>query len=141
MRRISLSLVLLALLLTRAQVIDASFAPEIPYAAQATIRDEYLEWVHLPRMGGPCREQPVAQVTWIRPEAVIGIRPVVWMREDARWGAILGLEGLQVPSVGTSLFVQPVLVLPDVSIYRTCQPSEVDVDKVSEEVGRVSLVA
>ena len=93
-------------------------------AAQRAVERDYLEWRHLPRWAGDCVDMIVVGVTWVEPEGVVGKRPVLWIKErgTGRYAAILGLTESRLRSVGWSIPAEPVLILPDVSIYRLCRP-------------------
>lgn len=97
--------------------------PEIPTNAETTIAEDYLEWIHPPRLAGPCEELPVIKVEWITPRGVTGKRPIVWLKAEDKFAAILGLTDAQVEWIGGTVFAQPLMVLHDVSIYRLCRES------------------
>ena len=117
-------LAFLLLALTAASATDIWSIAEIPLNAQLAVQRDYLEWMHLPRWAGDCAEMLVVGITWIRPEAVDGQRPVLWLKERAtgRYAAILGLNKGQLDSIRMTIAAEPVHVLPDVSIYRLCRP-------------------
>ncbi len=96
---------------------------EIPATARATIVEDYLEWVHPPKLTGPCEELPVIHVEWIQPRGVIGKRPVVWLKADDKFAAILGLTDAQADWIHGTVLAQPLMVLRDVSVYRLCKES------------------
>ena len=96
---------------------------EIPESARRTIQDDYLEWIHPPKLAGPCQELPIVQVEWITPRGVSGKRPVVWLKADGRFAVILGLSDAQAEWMGGTVSAQPLMVLRDVSIYRLCRMS------------------
>ncbi len=117
----SLAALILILWLTgRVNAMTTTLDAEVSAAAEATILHDYLEWVHTPKLAGPCADVPVVKVNWIRPDGVLGTRPVLWLKVDGRFGAILGLSRVQARSIGRSVLAQPVLVLRDVSIFRLC---------------------
>jgi len=97
--------------------------PEIPAIARSTIAEDYLEWIHPPRLAGPCEEWPVIKVEWITPRGVAGKRPVVWLKADGKFAAILGITDAQAEWISGTVFAQPLMVLRDVSIYRLCRES------------------
>ncbi|MCL4395595.1 MAG: hypothetical protein M1482_12485 [Chloroflexi bacterium] len=98
---------------------------DIPPAAETTIQQDYLEWIHPPRLAGPCEELPVVKVEWLMPRGVSGKRPVVWLRANGKFAAILGLTNAQADWIGGTVFAQPLLILHDVSVYRLCHRSAV----------------
>ena len=116
-------LMLLPFLLTSAVPTIADI--EIPVAAWKTIQEDYLEWVHPPKLTGPCEELPVVKVEWITPRGVTGKRPVVWLKADGKSAAILGLTDAQVEWISGMVTAQPVMILRDVSIYRLCRFSDI----------------
>ena len=116
-------LVLLPFLLTRA--VPSAGDIEIPLAARKTIQEDYLEWVHPPRLAGQCVELPVVKVEWITPSGVTGKRPIVWLKADGKFGAILGLADAQAEWIGGNVYAQPLMLLRDVFIYRLCRFSNV----------------
>lgn len=59
------------------------------------------------------------------PRGVSGKRPVVWLRADGKFAAILGLTDAQADWIGGTVFAQPSMVLRDVSIYRLCRVSAI----------------
>jgi hypothetical protein len=95
--------------------------PEIPTIAETTLAEDYLEWIHPPRLAGPCEELPVIKVEWITPRGVSGKRPVVWLKADDKFAAILGLTDAQADWIGGTVLAQSLMVLRDVSIYRLCR--------------------
>ena len=113
-----LTLLLLALMGTTTQA-----GIEIPESARRTIQDDYLEWIHPPKLAGPCQELPIIKVEWITPRGVSGKRPVVWLKADGKFAAILGLSDGQTEWMGGTVSAQPLMVLHDVSIYRLCRLS------------------
>ena len=115
-------LVLLPFLLTSA--VPAAGDIQIPVAAWKTIQEDYLEWVHPPRLAGQCEELPVVKVEWITPRGVTGQRPVVWLKADGQFAAILGLSDAQAEWVSGTVRAQPLMILRDVSIYRLCRFSD-----------------
>ena len=115
-------LVLLPFLLTRA--VPPTGDIQIPVAAGKTIQEDYLEWVHLPRLAGQCEELPVVKVEWITPRGVTGQRPVVWLKADGQFAAILGLSDAQAEWIGGNVSAQPLMLLQDVSIYQLCRFSD-----------------
>ncbi|MBI5033370.1 MAG: hypothetical protein HZB51_22850 [Chloroflexi bacterium] len=118
-----LILVLVSIVLTSATTQNPG--TEIPESAWRTIQEDYLEWIHPPRLAGPCAEWPVIKVEWIMPRGVSGKRPVVWLRADGKFAAILGLTDAQADWIGGTVFAQPSMVLRDVSIYRLCRVSAI----------------
>jgi hypothetical protein len=118
-----LVLMLISLALTRATTQNPGM--EIPESAWRTIQEDYLEWIHPPRLAGPCEEWPVIKVEWITPRGVSGKRPVVWLNVDGKFAAILGLTDAQADWIGGMVFAQPLLILHDVSVYRLCHRSAV----------------
>ncbi len=116
-------LFLLPFLLTSAAPLVAEM--EIPASAQRTIQEDYLEWIHPPKLTGPCEELPVVKVEWITPRGVTGKRPVVWLKADGKSAAILGLTDAQAEWISGTVTAQPVMVLRDVSIYRLCRFSDI----------------
>ena len=115
-------LALLPFLLTSAVTTVSDI--EIPEAVEKTIQEDYLEWVHPPRLAGPCEELPVIKVEWITPRGVIGRRPVVWLKKDEKFAAILGLADAQAEWIGGNVSAQPLMLLQDVFIYRLCRFSD-----------------
>ena len=115
-------LVLLPFLLTSA--VTTVGDTEIPEAAWKTIQEDYLEWVHPPKLSGPCEELPVVKVEWITPRGVIGRRPVVWLKKEGKFGAILGLSDAQAEWMSGMVSAQPLMLLRDVFIYRLCRFSD-----------------
>ena len=122
MQKAILVLMLLPMILTSATSLAADM--DIPAAAERTIQEDYLEWVHPPKLAGPCEELPVVKVEWITPRGVIGRRPVVWLKKDGKFGAILGLSDAQAEWIGGTVRAQPLMILRDVSIYRLCRFSD-----------------
>ena len=122
MQKTILVLLLLPMILTSAATWPAEM--DIPAAAEKTIQEDYLEWVHPPKLAGPCEELPVVKVEWIMPRGVIGRRPVVWLKKDEKFGAILGLADAQAEWIGGNVSAQPLMLLRDVSIYRLCRFSD-----------------
>ena len=116
-------LVLLPFLLTSAVPTEADIV--IPLAAWKTVLEEYLEWVHPPKLTGLCVELPVVKVEWITPRGVTGKRPVVWLKADGKFVAILGLNDAQAEWISGMVTAQPLMILRDVSIYRLCRFSSV----------------
>ena len=111
---------------------------EIPPSAETTIREDYLEWIHPPKLAGACEELPVVKVEWIdealqpplgvtsvTPRGAQGKRPVVWLKTGAKFAAILGLSDAQAEWIGGIVSAQPAMLLRDVSIYRLCRMSNV----------------
>ena len=114
---------LVLLLLMQVQPPLVGFDPEIPVAAQTTISQDYLEWIHPPKRGGDCEEMSVLKVSWIEPPGVDGICPVLWVKHAGEIGAILDVTYSDLRYVEQRVWAQPVIVLRDVSILRFCQPS------------------
>ena len=123
MPKILLALILVPLVLTSAT--RQNPGTEIPESAWRTIQEDYLEWIHPPRLAGPCEELPVIKVEWITPRGVSGKRPVVWLNADGKFAAILGLTDAQADWISGTVFAQPLMVLRDVSIYRLCRVSAI----------------
>ncbi len=121
MRKTILVLKFLAFILTSA--VPFPMEMDIPASARMTIQQDYLEWIHPPRLAGPCEELPVVKVEWITPRGVAGKRPVVWLKTDGKFAAILGLTDAQAEWIGGTITAQPLMVLRDVSIYRLCARS------------------
>ena len=119
MRKTFLMFLLLPILLTTALPRAADI--EIPAAAHRTIQEDYLEWIHPPKLAGPCEELPVVKVEWISPRGVLGTRPVVWLKADDQFAAILGLSDSQAEWIGGIVSAQPLMVLREVAIYRLCR--------------------
>lgn len=119
MRKIWLISFVLPLLLTTATARAAEM--QIPGAARRTIQEDYLEWIHPPKLAGPCEELPVARVEWISPRGVADQRPVVWLKARDKFAAILNLSDWQAETIGTTVSAQPLMLLRDVAIYRLCQ--------------------
>ena len=117
-------LVVMPFLLSASHASPLDPSERVPRAAQLAVERDYLDWIHLPRWAGDCVDMPVVGVTWIEPEGVVGKRPVLWLRErgTGRFAAIVGLTESRVRSIGMSIPAEPVLILPDVSIYRLCRP-------------------
>ena len=122
MQKTILVLLLLPMILTSATSLAADM--DISAAAEKTIQEDYLEWVHPPKLAGPCEELPVVKVEWITPRGVIGRRPVVWLKKDGKFAAILGLADAQAEWIGGNVSAQPLMLLRDVSIYRLCRFSD-----------------
>jgi hypothetical protein len=118
MRKVILWLKFLALILTSA--VPGPTATDIPASARMTIQQDYLEWIHPPKLAGPCEQWPVVQLEWINPRGVEGKRPVVWLKAEDKFAAILGLTDAQAGWLGGFVWAQPLMVLRDVSIYRLC---------------------
>lgn len=118
MRKAILALKFLAFILTSAAPWPVE--ADIPTSARMTIQQDYLEWIHPPRLAGPCEELPVVKVEWIMPRGVAGKRPVVWLKADGKIAAILGLTDPQAEWIAGTVSAQPLMVLRDVSIYRLC---------------------
>lgn len=118
MRKVILLLKFLALILTSAAPWPMEM--DIPLSARTTIQEDYLEWIHPPRLAGPCEELPVVKVEWIMPRGVAGKRPVVWLKTEGQFVAILGLTDAEAEWVNGIVTAQPLMVLRDVSIYRLC---------------------
>ena len=116
-------LALLPFLLTSAAPLVADI--EIPASAERTIQEDYLEWIHPPKLTGPCEELPMVKVEWITPRGVSSKRPVIWLKADGKFAAILGLTDAQAEWISGMVSAQPVMVLRDVSIYRLCRLSSV----------------
>ena len=116
-------LVLLPFLLTSAVPTEADIV--IPVAAWKSIQEDYLEWVHPSKLAGPCEALPVVKVEWITPREVTGKRPVVWLRVEEKFAAILGLTDAQAEWISGTVTAQPLMILRDVSIYRLCRFSSV----------------
>lgn len=123
MPKVFLLLMFIALVVTSATTQNPG--TEIPESARRTIQDDYLEWIHPPRLAGPCEELPVIKVEWITPRGVAGKRPVVWLFVDGRYAAILGLTDAQAEWISGTVSAQPSMVLRDVSIYRLCRESAI----------------
>jgi hypothetical protein len=121
------------LLLLHSQPMESDFDPEIPIAAQATILQDYLEWVHPPKLGGECKEMSVFKVTWINPPGVDGVRPVLWLMRAGEIGAVLDLTYSDLRHLGPRVWAQPVIVLRNVSILRFCHPSNESDEKDSQQ--------
>lgn len=119
-----LTLALVPLFLVGAQPVSVDARTVVPFAAQIAVERDYLEWIHLPRWAGDCVDTPIVGITWMEPEGVIGKRPVLWLKEWAtgRYGAILGLTESRLRSLEQSVPAEPVIVLPQVTIYRLCRP-------------------
>ena len=118
MRKVILLLKFLALILTTA--VPFPVETDIPASARLTIQQDYLEWIHPPRLAGPCEQLPVVKLEWITPRGVDGKRPVVWLKADDKFAAILGLTDAQAEWLNGMVSAQPLMVLRDVSIYRLC---------------------
>ena len=123
MRKIFIDLLLLSLVLTSA--VACATQTDIPASAERTIQEDYAEWVHPPRLTGPCESASVVKVEWITPRGVTGQQPVVWLKANGKFAAILGLSADQVEWVGGTVSAQPLLLLQDVSVYRLCRFSNV----------------
>jgi hypothetical protein len=124
---------LVLLLLMQIQPPLVGFDPEIPVAAQTTISQDYLEWIHPPKWGGECEEMSVVKVTWIEPPGVDGIQPVLWVKHAGEIGAILDLSYSDLRYVERRVWAQPVIGLRDVSILRFCRPSSDSDEQDSQE--------
>ena len=98
---------------------------DIPPAAETAIQEDYLGWIHPPKLEGPCEELPVVKVEWITPRGVSGKRPVVGLNVKGKFAAILGLTDAQADWISGSVSAQPLMVLRDVSIYRLCRVSAI----------------
>jgi len=133
MGRALLTFVLLMLLLLHTEPTASDFDPEIPAAAQKAVLQDYLEWIHPPKLGGACEEMSVFKVSWIRPAGVEGVRPVLWLMHTGEIGAILDLSYSDLRDLGPRAWAQPVIVLRDVSILRFCQPSSESNEQDSQE--------
>ncbi len=118
MRQVILLLKFLALILTSA--VPSPIETDIPLSARMTIQQDYLEWIHPPKLAGSCEVLPVVKVEWITPRGVEGKRPVVWLKADGKYAAILGLTDAQAEWLGKVVSAQPLMILRDVSIYRLC---------------------
>jgi hypothetical protein len=118
MRKAILLLKFLAFILTSA--VPFPIETDIPASARMTIQEDYLEWIHPPRRAGPCEELPVVKLEWIKPHGVDGKRPVVWLKAEDKFAAILGLTDAQAEWLNGRVSAQPLMVLRDVSIYRLC---------------------
>lgn len=118
MRKVILLLKFLALILSTA--VPCPVETDIPISARMTIQEDYLEWIHPPRLAGPCEQLPVVKLEWIKPRGVEEERPVVWLKADDKFAAILGLTDAQAEWLGGLVWAQPLMVLRDVSIYRLC---------------------
>ncbi len=123
MRKKFIDLLFLSLVLTTAAACAAQ--TDIPASAERTIQEDYAEWVHPPRLAGPCEPASVVKVEWITPRGVTGQRPVVWLKINGKFAAILGLSAAQAEWIGGTVSAQPLMRLPDVSIYRLCRFSNV----------------
>jgi hypothetical protein len=121
------------LLLLHAQPMESDFDPEIPIAAQTTILQDYLEWIHPPKLGGECEEMSVFKVTLIKPPGVDGVRPVLWLMHAGEIGAVLDLTYSNLRYLGPRVWAQPVIVLRNVSILRFCHPSNESGEQVFQE--------
>ena len=117
-------LVFMPFLLSASHAAPVDAGERVPLVSQLTVERDYLEWIHLPRWAGDCVDMPVVGITWIEPEGVVGKRPVLWLRErgTGRFAAILGITESRLHSIGMTIPAEPVLILPDVSIYRLCRP-------------------
>ena len=133
MWRSLLTFVLLMVLLLHAQPMESDFDPEIPIAAQTTILQDYLEWIHPPKLGGECEEMSVFKVTLIKPPGVEGLRPVLWLMHAGEIGAVLDLTYSNLRYLGPRVWAQPVIVLRNVSISRFCHPSNESGEQVFQE--------
>jgi hypothetical protein len=123
MQKAILVLMLLPMILTSAATWPAE--TDIPASAEKTIQEDYLEWVHPPKLAGPCEELPVVKVEWITPRGVTGRRPVIWLKAERKFAAILGLADAQAEWIGGYVSAQPLMLLQDVSVYRLCRFSNV----------------
>jgi hypothetical protein len=108
----------LVLILTSA--VPSPVETVIPASARITIQEDYLEWIHPPRLAGSCEPLPVVKLEWIKPRGVNGKRPVVWLKAGDKFAAVLGLTDAQAEWLGGIVSAQPLMVLRDVSIYRLC---------------------
>jgi hypothetical protein len=133
MWRSLLTFVLILVLLLHTQPTASDFDPEIPLAAQKTISQDYLEWIHPPKLGGECEEMSVFKVTLIKPPGVEGVRPVLWLMHAGEIGAVLDLTYSDLRYLGPRVWAQPVIVLRNVSILRFCSPSNESDQKESQE--------
>jgi hypothetical protein len=124
------------LLLLHAQPMESDFDPEIPIAAQTTILQDYLEWIHPPKLGGECEEMSVFKVTLIKPPGVEGVRPALWLMHAGEIGAVLDLTYSDLRYLGPRVWAQPVIVLRDVSILRFCSPTNEPDKQDSQEAYR-----
>jgi len=122
MWRALLTFVLLLFVLAHPEYKSIDWDPEIPVAAQMTIYQDYMEWMHPPKRGGDCEQMPVLRVTWMRPPAVDEQQPVLWVKTPEKIGAILGLSYTDLRYLERSIWAQPVMVLRDVVILRPCRP-------------------
>jgi hypothetical protein len=130
-----LTAVTLAILLSlvRAQPKVVAFDPEIPIAAQTTIWQDYLEWVHPPKWHGDCEKIPVFKVTWMEPPGVNELQPVLWVKTSDKFGAILGLSYDELRYIEHYVWAQPVMDLRNVIILRPCRPPGDPEDPSTEE--------
>ena len=119
MRKTYLMFLVLPILLTTAAPQNPD--TDIPISARRTIQEDYLEWIHPPKLAGSCEELPVIKVEWITPRGVLGKRPVVWLKANGAFAAILGLSDSQAEWIGEVVSAQPLMVLREVSIYRLCR--------------------
>ncbi|CAG0963369.1 hypothetical protein ANRL3_01029 [Anaerolineae bacterium] len=111
-------------LLVRAQSIVIDLDPEIPAAAQTTVAEDYLEWIHPPKRGGECNEMTVIKVTWMEPRGVESVVPILWVKDGEDYGAILGLSYTDLRYIERRVWAQPVMVLRSVTIWRPCRPAQ-----------------
>lgn len=118
MRKAILLLKFLALILTSAA--SCPIETDIPASARMTIQEDYLEWIHPPRLSGPCEQLPVVRLEWINPRGVEGKRPILWLKAEDKFAAIMGLTDAQTEWLGGVVSAQPLMMLRDVSIYRLC---------------------
>ncbi len=118
MRKVILLLKFLAFILTTA--VPCPVTTDIPASARMTIQEDYLEWIHPPKIAGQCEQLPVVRLEWIKPRGIEGKRPVVWLKVEDKFAAILGLTDSQAEWLGGFVWAQPLMVLRDVSIYRLC---------------------
>jgi hypothetical protein len=136
MWRSLLTFALILLLLFHTQPTANDFDPEIPLAAQRTISQDYLEWIHPPKFGGECEEMSVFKVSLIKPPGVEGVRPVLWLMHTGEIGAVLDLTYSDLRYLRPRVWAQPVIVLRDVSILRFCSPSNEPDKQDSQEAFR-----
>ncbi len=113
------------LMLTLTSATCGLTASVIPSSAETTLREDYLEWIHVQRLAGACAELPVVKVEWTTPRGVAGKRPVAWIKTGDKVAALLDLSNAQAEWIGGTVSAQPVMLLRDVSIYRLCRFSNV----------------
>lgn len=123
MWRALVTFAMMLLLLAHPEYKSIDWDSEIPVAAQMTIYQDYMEWMHPPKRGGDCEPMPVLRVTWMRPPAVDEQQPVLWVKTPEKIGAILGLSYTDLRYLERTIWAQPVMVLRDVIILRPCRPS------------------